>query len=135
MGAMAVAMKAMKAMKTMKAVKSKIVMKAKRVGQATHGRLGSKLQVFRGTKAKTTGGLMKDSLVRNKHGRVVSKRLSENGKERFQKNLRPWKEACMEARAAFNSKGFIAFNGKSLQGKALYAKAKAIYAEKVRLTD
>lgn len=100
-----------------------------------------------------------DSLVRNKHGRVVSKRLSENGKERwclgtavrmwvrcsmifpikseqfrstngnpetqaipscsgFQKNLRPWKEACMEARAAFNSKGFIAFNGKSLQGKA-----------------
>lgn len=35
---------------------------------------GSRAQVYHGTAYKTTGGLTKDNLVENKHGRFVSKK-------------------------------------------------------------
>merc|ERR1719326_2056524 len=109
----------MKAMKAMKAMKKKSVSKIAR------GRF-AKVLVFRGIKAKTVGGLTSDMLIKNKHGKVVSKRKSAAGKRAYQ-NIKPWTEALMSARKALHVQGFHAINGKSLQGKALYFKAKSFF--------
>mmetsp|Transcript_84724 Transcript_84724/g.189269 ORF Transcript_84724/g.189269 Transcript_84724/m.189269 type:complete len:143 (-) Transcript_84724:82-510(-) len=103
-------------------------MKAKRVSKVAHGRLARAL-VFRGARERTVGGVTKDGLMRNKRGKIVSKRASANGKRRF-KNVEDWCEAVVEARKALHSKGFVAINGKTLHGKALYLKAKAIREER-----
>merc|ERR1712028_232670 len=83
--AMAKAMKAMKAMAAMKAMKA---MKKKSVSKIAKGRF-AKSVVFRGTKAKTTGGLTKSDLVKNKNGRIVSKKLLANGKKAYS-NIKSW---------------------------------------------
>merc|ERR1712185_182104 len=88
------------------------------------GRLAKAL-VLRGLREKTSGGLTRDSLMRNKRGKIVSKRASANGKRLF-KQIEPWVGAVMEAREALQSSGFVAINGKSIQGKALYVRAKAL---------
>merc|ERR1719373_1387756 len=108
----------MKSMKTMKA------MKAKRVSKIAKGRFAKAL-VLRGSKEKTVGGLTKSALTRNKAGKIVSKRASAAGKRAF-KNIEAWLESVMAARKALYMQGFIAINGKSVQGKALYVKAKAL---------
>merc|ERR1712039_493653 len=100
--------------------------KSKRVSMIAKGRLAKSL-VFHGKKKKTVGGLVKDSLMRNKRGKIVSKRASAEGKRRF-KNVENWVECVMEAREALHCRGFVAINGKSLQGKALYVKAKSLRA-------
>merc|ERR1712061_229456 len=83
--------------------------------------------VFNGKKQKTTGGLTAQGLVRNKRGKVVSKRQSAHGKLQF-KRIEPWLEAVMSARAALHTRGFVAINGKTIQGKALYIKARAMWS-------
>merc|ERR1719165_45354 len=110
-------MKSMKAMKAMKAMKKKSVSKIAR------GRFAKAL-VLRGTKAKTVGGLTADMLIKNKRGKVVSKRQSAAGKRAY-KNIKAWTEALVAARKALHVQGFHAVNGKSLQGKALYFKTKS----------
>ena len=94
--------------------------KAKRVSKIAKGKR-AKSSVFRGTKVKTVGGLTKDKLMKNKSGRVVSKKAHAHGV----KNA--WAQACAKARKALGIKGFCAVNGKKGQGKALYAKAKSLY--------
>merc|ERR1712014_346683 len=84
-----------------------------------------KALILRGSKLKTQGGLKADDLMKNKRGKVVSKRQSASGKRRFS-NIESWVEATMAARKALHVTGFCAINGKTLQGKALYCKAKAI---------
>merc|ERR1711988_350401 len=115
-------MKAMGAMKTMKAMK-----KAMKKSNVAKGKR-AKSSVFRGTKAKTSGGLTKDKLTKNKAGRIVSKAASAAAKKRFAKGLGPWNKAVAAARKELGIKGFQAVGGKSAQGKALYAKAKSLYA-------
>merc|ERR1712224_416536 len=78
-----------------------------------------------GTKEKTVGGLTKDSLMRNKRGKIVSKKNNAKGKRAF-KNVETWVEALMQAREMLRVDGFHAVNGKTLQGKALYYKTKAL---------
>merc|ERR1719373_1492553 len=95
----------MKSMKTMKA------MKAKRVSKIAKGRFAKAL-VLRGSKEKTVGGLTKSALTRNKAF----------------KNIEAWLESVMAARKALHMQGFVAINGKSVQGKALYVKSKALCA-------
>merc|ERR1712172_341291 len=78
--AMALPMKkaaAMKAKKTtsMEAMKGMKVMKAKRVSIIAKGKR-AKSAVFRGSKVKTSGGMTKDKLMKNKFGKVVSKAKS-----------------------------------------------------------
>merc|ERR1712004_343177 len=68
----------------------KKAMKAKRVSKIAKGRMAKAL-VFRGSKSKTSGGLQKDSLMKNKRGKVVSKRASANGKMRF-RAIEAWVE-------------------------------------------
>merc|ERR1712087_16288 len=118
------AMKAMKAKKTtMKAMKA---MKAKRVSVIAKGKM-ARATVFRGFKAKTTGGMTKDSLTKNKNGRIVSKKASARAKKSFGTSaLKAWCDAVKSARKSLNLKGFVPVGGKTAQGKALYAKAKSL---------
>merc|ERR1712183_469388 len=91
--------------------------KAKKVGRKWLG--------FAGTRVKTSGGLKKEDLTRNKRGKVVSKKMHANGKQAFSR-LKAWNVAVSKARQALGVHGFIAIGGKKPDGKALYAKAKAI---------
>jgi hypothetical protein len=43
--------------------------------------VGSKAQVWHGTAAHTSGGLKKGDLVKNKHGRIVSRRKMMAGRK------------------------------------------------------
>ena len=49
--------------------------------------VGSRAQVWHGTAKKTPGGLTKINLMKNKHGRIVSKRKLASGKKTI-KHLR-----------------------------------------------
>jgi hypothetical protein len=42
---------------------------------------GSRAEVFHGTAKKTSGGLLKEDLMKNKSGRIVSKKRSELAKK------------------------------------------------------
>merc|ERR1712046_39865 len=88
----------------------------------------AKSSVFRGTKSKTSGGLTKDKLTKNKAGKIVSKAASAAAKKKYAKGIGPWNNAVMTARKELGIKGFQAVGGKSAQGKALYAKAKSLYS-------
>merc|ERR1711904_244486 len=98
--------------------------KRKKVSKIARGRM-AKVLVFRGSKEKTVGGLNRESLMKNKRGKVVSKRQNAHGKRAF-KNVETWTEAFMQAREMLRVEGFHAINGKTLQGKALYYKTKAL---------
>mmetsp|Transcript_72233 Transcript_72233/g.199201 ORF Transcript_72233/g.199201 Transcript_72233/m.199201 type:complete len:151 (+) Transcript_72233:124-576(+) len=114
----------MKAMKVKNTMKAKNAMKAKKVSTVARGR-AAKALVFGGRREKTAGGVTAAGLTKNKRGRIVSKRRSANGKRDY-KRLEDWTEACMEARRVLNAQGFVPVNGRTLQGQALYFKAKAL---------
>merc|ERR1719150_3482709 len=123
MKAMKAAMKVMKAMKAMKVMKA---MKAMKVSKIARGRR-ARSQVFSGLKEKTTGGITKDQLMKNKLGKVVNKAASARAKKRCASSgFGKWFEAVKLARKQLGIVGFCAVNGKTAQGKALYAKVKAI---------
>merc|ERR1712080_65085 len=112
-------MGAMKAKKTMK--------KAKRVSKVAKGKR-AKSSVFRGTKAKTSGGLSKSDLVKSKSGKVVSKKASEAAKKNYKKRgLDKWIKAVQIAGKSLGVKGFCAVGGKSPKGQALLKKARSLY--------
>merc|ERR1712084_154893 len=105
-----------KAMK--KAMKKSVIAKGKM----------AKAMVLRGSKAKTQGGLKKENLKKNKGGKVVSKKRSDRAKKAYVGSaLQKWGKAVQAAKKELNLKGFIIVGGKSAQGRALYAKAKALY--------
>merc|ERR1739841_419975 len=100
MGAMK-AMKAMAAMKAMRAMKKKVV----------SARL-AKRHAFFGKIDKTKTGLKKSDLIKNKSGRIVSKKMSQRAK------ANPWLLACKQARSARKIKGFVVIK----KGTPLYKK-------------
>merc|ERR1711904_587061 len=106
-----------------KVMKKKSITKSK----IARGRF-AKSMVFKGRREKTVGGLTSTSLMKNKRGKIVSKKQSANGKRAY-KNVENWTKAFMQARRILHVQGFHAINGGSLQGKALYFKAKAFYNE------
>merc|ERR1711907_634599 len=112
-------MKAMKAMKAMAAMKAMKAMKKKAVSKIAKGRF-SKVVVFRGSKAKTSGGLTKGDLVKNKNGRIVSKKSQALGKALYNRVGKKWITAVQKARKALGVKGFVAIK----KGTPLYKKAK-----------
>merc|ERR1712094_85022 len=81
--------------------------------------VGAKRAVFFGKISKSKGGLEKSSLVKNKHGRIVSKKASAAAT----KKLGGWIKAVTAARKALGIKGFSVIK----KGTPLYAKAKAFY--------
>merc|ERR1711971_769117 len=107
MGKMAMAMKM--AMKKM-AMKKKIT--------------GKKYSVFSGKKVKTTGGLKKTDLKKNKSGKIVSKKASDAAKKKKSyKKILSWNAAFMKARKQLGIKGFVACK----KGSKLYTTTKALY--------
>ena len=126
---MAKAMKSMKAMKAapMKTMKKAGAMKAmkpmkamkKRVSIVARGRL-AKSMVLKGSKDHTAGGLKAKDLMKNKYGKIVSK------KRHAASTKSPWMAACKAARKALGIKGFAVIGGKTPEGKALYAKARSL---------
>merc|ERR1719226_253321 len=114
MAAMKAAMKAMKAMKAAKAMKA---MKAKRVPK-----VGKRAAVLKGSKEKTSGGLKKSDLMKNKAGKVVSKKSSAAGKKAYGA-IKGWTAAVQKARKQLGVKGFVAIK----KGSPLYNAAKALY--------
>ena len=117
--------KTKKPKKAKKARKARKVKKVKRV--STTATKGSKRvqrsAVFRGLKLKTKYGTSKDKLMKNKTGKIVSKKQSANAKKNFAKRLGPWLAAVAKARKALGTKGFVAIK----KGSALYNKAKSFY--------
>jgi len=105
--------------------KAKRVMKAKRVSKVARGRL-AKAMVMRGKFEKTVGGLRAEALMKNKNGKVVSKKASISNTQKS----KCWIVSVMSARKLLNLDKFVAVNGKSVHGKDLYLKAKAAYEEK-----
>merc|ERR1712057_40432 len=97
--------KAMKAMKAMTAMKKKVV----------SARL-AKRHAFFGKIDKTQTGLKKTDLVKNKAGRIVSKKKSQLMK------ASPWLAALKQARSALKIKGFCAIK----KGTPLYKKVKEL---------
>merc|ERR1711982_157719 len=88
---------------------------------------GAKARVFKGTKAKTTSGLQKKDLVKNKRGKVVSRKQSEASKKKFRKNgLEKFANAVKSARKALGIRGFVPIGGKSARGQALLKKARSL---------
>ena len=114
---MAKAMKAMKAMAAMKAMKA---MKKKAVSKIAKGKMARSV-VFRGTKEKTLSGLTKSDLIKNKRGKIVSKKASLQAKKN--NYVKGWYTAVQKARKALGLKGFVAIK----KGSALYKKAKELY--------
>merc|ERR1712224_444383 len=103
-------MKAMAAMKAMKAMKKKPI----------SAKL-AKRHAFAGKIDKTASGLKKSDLVKNKNGKIVSKKKSALTKS----NLGGWISAVAKARKALSVKGFVAVK----KGTPLYKKAKEFYAQ------
>merc|ERR1719336_1030215 len=102
------------------------VMKAKRISKIAKGKFAKAL-VFRGSKEKTQSGLSKDSLMKNKRGKIVSKKANAKGKRLFVQ-IQGWLKAVQQARKALGLKGFVPVGGKTAEGKAVYAKAKSIHS-------
>jgi len=80
-------------------------------------KVGKKSQVWSGKKQKTSGGLTKAMLIKNKKGKTVSKKRSAQGKKAFG-NIAKWTAATKAARNALGLSGFVLMKKDS----ALYAK-------------
>eukprot|EP00392_Amoebophrya_sp_AT5.2_P012713 g12820.t1 len=135
------AMKAMKAMKksSMKKGMKKMVLPLvlasivlamkKATSSVAKGKL-AKSRVFyeKGGKTKTSGGLQKSDLKRNKSGKVVSAKASAAAKKRKgYKKIVAWGAATAKARKALNIQGFCPVGGATPQGKQLLAKVRSLY--------
>merc|ERR1719389_1257904 len=98
----------------------------KKVSKIATGKF-ARAAVFKGTKAKTSGGMTKDALKKNKSGKIVSKAASDRSKKAYASSgIKKWADACKAARKALKCKGFVPMGGKTAAGKALYAKAKSL---------
>ena len=86
--------------------------------------IGSRVQVFRGSKERTAGGLTKKDLMKNKHGRVVSKKAFARGRKLAKNNgISKWANAVMKARKELGVTGFFAVK----KGTKLYTLARKYY--------
>merc|ERR1712224_358615 len=117
----------MKAMRKAKGMKAMRAMKAMRRVSMIARNLRAKATVFHGHKTKTTGGLTRADLIKNRQGKIVSRKRSLGARRRFAQTLGGWMAAVKKARKALNLNGFIAVNGNTAEGRALYAKAKSLY--------
>merc|ERR1712190_247472 len=104
------------AMKSMRRMK-----KAKKVSK-----VGKKWRVFAGKKEKTQGGLKKADLVKNKRGKVVSKKASLRAKKAYGQ-ISKWTVAFNKARKSLGIKGFCPCGGKTAKGQALLKATRSFY--------
>jgi hypothetical protein len=76
---------------------------------------GSRAEVFHGTAKKTSGGLEKKDLLKNKHGEIVSRKKHNTAK----------KEKRLQKFGYFTQKGKFGFVKKSPKNKTKSKKSKA----------
>ena len=76
--------------------------------------IGSRAEVFHGNAKKTSGGLMKKDLMKNKHGEIVSKK----------KHLTAKKEKRLEKHGYFAVKGKFGYVKKTAKKKNKTGKKK-----------
>ena len=74
---------------------------------------GSRADVFHGKAQKTRKGLERRDLMKNRRGKIVSKKAAARGM------YNPWIAACNAARMTLNIQGFAAIK----RGSAIYKKA------------
>merc|ERR1719412_502615 len=96
-------------------------MKAMRVSTVAKGRM-AKVMVWKGSKAKTVGGLKKSALKKNKNGKIVSAKASANAQKG---KSAKWIASVVKARKQLGVKGFVAIK----KGTALYKAAKSFYGK------
>ena len=107
-----------------KAAKKSRKMK-KRVSKVARNKR-AKNTVFRGNKERTVGGLRKSDLIKNKRGKVVSKRQSERQSKRSGKRFTKWGNAVVKARKSLAIKGFCPVGGKTPAGQKLLKKVRSL---------
>merc|ERR1719384_1621684 len=110
--------KVMKPMKKERPMKKKAM--KKKVSIIAKGKFARR-QVFEGKKVKTMGGIKAADLVKNKSGKLVTKKASEKGK----KNA--WAIATKKARKELALTGFVPIGGKRAEGMAFLAKIREFY--------
>ena len=98
--------------KAMKAMKKKVI----------SARLARR-HAFAGKITKTKTGLSKSDLVKNKMGKIVSKKASLRAKK--MNSFGPWLAALKKARTELKIKGFFAIK----KGTPLYKRAKELYSK------
>jgi len=113
-----VVMKVMKKASKKKAMKMKAMKKkVTTIAKGKHARR----QVFSGKKVKTMGGIRATDLIKNRKGKLVTKKASEKGK----KNA--WAIATQKARKELALMGFVPVGGKTPEGKVLLAKIQELF--------
>merc|ERR1719272_2382590 len=97
-------------------------MKAMKARKKKVSKTGSKWQVLKGLKVKTKGGMKAADLMKNKHGKVVSKKQHMQGKKMYDSNLSKWVNACSAVRKELGLTGFVAIR----KGSDFYNRVKAM---------
>ena len=125
---MAKAMKAMKAMKAaapkaMKAMKAAAPKAMRAMKKKVISAKLARRHAFAGKISKTKTGLTKSDLVKNKMGKIVSKKASLKAKKL--NAFGPWLAAVKKARAELKIKGFSAIK----KGTPFYKRAKELYTK------
>merc|ERR1719233_1169242 len=82
----------------------------------------AKSSVFRGTKAKTGGGLSKADLKKNKTGKTVSRKASARAAARYSKNkkMQKWTACFKKSAKSSGDKGFLPLWRKHGEGQGLF---------------
>merc|ERR1712151_33855 len=117
-------MKAIKAMKSMKGMK-RSMKSMKRASQIAKGKR-MRASVWLGNKVKTSTGHKKSDLMKNKRGKIVTRKSHAAGVKSY-KGISKWTKCFVQARKALSITGFVPCGGRTAQGKALYAKAKSLF--------
>jgi len=81
--------------------------------------IGSRAQVWHGTANKTSGGLTKSHLMKNKHGRIVSKRKHASGKKTI-KNLKKLGYVAKKGEFKLFHKGHKGHKSRKMRGGMAY---------------
>merc|ERR1719408_350412 len=99
------------------------VMKSKKVSFIAKGpRAKAVVFLGLGSTTKTSSGFKKSDLMKNKTGKIVTKKQHAAGKKAY-RNIKAWTTACTQAKKDLGLKGFVAIKKAYRNIKA----AKAIF--------
>ena len=114
--------------KGMKKSMKKAAMKGMRRRAMKKSVVGKRRGVWSGARVKTSGGLKKSDLKKNKAGKIVARSRSDRAKKsKGFKRIAAWGAAFKAARKALGIKGFCPCGGKTAKGQALLKKTRSLY--------
>ena len=109
---------------TSRKVSKRVSKRVSRKSRKPRIKYGSMRRVWSGTVDRTKGGLTKKDLVKNKRGKIVSKKQMKVGQKKFKNSaLSKWVEATQQARKELGLTGFVACK----KGTTYYKLAKKYY--------